>query len=1299
MGLIVRKYDASLNFLATVGYDTPATETCHASMMVGGSTLVVVGSSDSGATEDWKIFEYDTSLALISSRTYDSGTSDRPFAVARGTGTYMYVSGISYTSPFGAYRTIRMNVTGTSSGGAGPAAPSAFAGTAQSTSSILYSWTDNSADEDGFRVRTAGGESLSGDLPAGTTWWLQTGLAVNSSTGSVLAQAFNGSGAADSAPLTRYTQASVPAGLAAAPVHQTSATISWSGSASTYQLERSTGFGFVAVSSGAATLSAETGLAGGSTYHYRVLGYNGDGIATAYASSITVITLPLVVASSPAAPSGFAGTALSTFSIQWSWTDNSSNETGFRVMSASGSLSGNLAANATTWTQTGLTVNASTGPLFVQAFNSTGTADSASASRFTLTSMPAGLAASNVFQTSVTVSWTGAGSTYQVERSTGASFAILSTGPAASYGDAALSAGSTYFYRVLAYNGDGLATAYASSITAITAPTPLPNAPTGFAGTAVSTSSILWSWTETATNELGYRVMSGLASLSGNLPADTTSWLQTGLAVNASTGPLHVQGFNAAGSVNSSTATRATMAAVPAGLAAVGVQQTSVTVNWTANGNPAGTVYELERSTGPGYLALVSTTSLSYFDGYLTPAVTHYYRIRAANVEAVASAYASSIAVVALPPPALPGIAGTPAGTALGTSSVTWTWVLASGATNHYLFRAADNAYLGSSTSGPFVQTALSPNVPYGLRAAGVNVGGTGPLSPSATVYTLATVPSAVASTAIGYSSLTVTWSLNGSAAGTTAQVERSPDAVTYSTKAAGALTSYADADLLGCTTYHYRVRHVNGDGFATAYATHAALTANTVPAPPAGLTAAANAGGTVGLAWGASPTEGVTGYRLFWDSGSGTVSYAAPIATLSSGTLSWTSGVLASSAAYTFALRTAHRCGLVETTGALAMSGAAAAAPALRAAIKEPDSGKRLHGNRVTILGELIHGVPADAQQLLFQFKAAAATSWTNVPAANVNHSNPDLSFPYYVHWNVDLLAPGDYDLRAVAYDRGGVPDAAPPAVRVAIVAAAVNADIDENAVGGSISKNQTIANGVSSVVDAAGAGASDPSVRVVIPAGAVTAATATVTVIANPVITTAAPSGFNLVGSAIKIDLSNGQTALNGAATISLTYPETIVFPSLLQIYYLNEATGQWSRDFTSTVNTTSRTVTGATPHFSTFALLIGTAFAPNLDSVQVYPVPFKPNGGNADEGRPFSAGDANSGIIFANLAMGSEIKIYTITGRLVASLDNAPITGTIRWDARNQDGRDAASGAYFAVIKAAGQKTVVKKLVIIR
>jgi len=1920
--LKIIKYNTSLGQTGTVGFSSGGYDAGNAAMFVGASTLVVVGVSNAGPNDDWLIFEYDSSLALISSRAFDGGNSDRAFAVAKGTGSYMYAAGWSGAPADIAFRTIRMNVTGAGAGALAPVAPSAFTGVAQSSTSILWSWTDASSDETGFRVKLgpanlsgdlaanattwlqtglsanvstgallvqafntagaadssastrytlteppnsitatffgssvaftwpamtnpantlwsvergtdgvsfasqlyfssaaaaytntglsaattyyyrvgsanqngvmsyhanssaivytggaqppaapsdfsgvaqttasilwtwtdnssdesgfrimAGAANVSGSLTANTTSWLQTGLDVNASSGSLFVQAFNSTGTANSSAATRYSLAATPGTLSAAGVGLGAASLSWlsgGNSAGTlFELERSTGTGFGLRQSSASYTFADPVLAPASTYYYRVRTRNADGLAAAYTSTIAVVSLPMpvypapasisissaeagssvaaavtgtsftasavltferaapdaetwistssftqarhsstliklrdgrallvgglvegttagrpevnlfnlasgiwtaaaplktgrfqhadvmlsdgrvlvtggqapdasvvasaeiydpasstwttvasmsqirkghrmallpdgrvlavggydgvvslltaeiydpafntwsaaasmsvvrayptltvlgngkvlvaggrdptlttasaqlydhllntwtptnpmsvsrsdheavllpdgrvliaggldaggeantadlydplssswtatglmaakrrslslvlvtgaamaiggqdaatdyastdlysatanawvagpsltntrtiaaaialddgralvaggrrglgggttlntaerlggagasvtatgvnvpdsqhvngtvslaaaatgywdvvvrepggrvgrlnggfrvLVLSTPAAPSGFAGAAQSTTAILWSWTDGSSNESGFRVMAGAVNVSGDLAANTTSWLQTGLGVNTSSGALLARAFNAAGTTDTLAASRYSLAEVPTVLASSGVYQTSATVIWTAgnpAGTVFELERSTGTGFALVSASSlAAAYADSGLASPATYYYRVRARNADGVATVYASSITVVTLPPPNPLAPTGFSGAAQSTGVILWSWTDNASNETGFRVVAGTVSVSGDLAANATFWLQPGLTANAAYGPYAAQAFNAGGSTDSATAARTTFADAPSTLAAAGVYQTSGTLSWNAGVNPAGTTFDLERSTGTAYGLQFTGPATYYFDQYLTPGTTNTFRVRARNAEGVATAYAATLAVPTVAAPPVPGPAGTPVGTALGTSSASWTWVLAAGATNHFLFRASDVSYLGSSSSGPYVQTALSPNTAYGMRAAGVNLGGTGPLSPSGTAYTLAALPSGGAVGTIASTSVVVTWGLNGNPASTVAQLQRSTDAVAYAALASGAVTSYADADLLGCTTYYYRVRNLNGDGLPTGYSSFTGVTANTTPGPPAGLTASANAGGTVSLNWSLSPTEGVTGYRLYWDSGSGTVSYGAAIAVLASTQTSWTSGVLTSSASYTFALRAAHRCGVVETAGALAMSGAAVAPPPVRAVIKEPDSGRRISGNSITILGELISGSPGDVQQVLFQYKLASSTAWLNVSAANINSPNGDFSFPYFTHVNAAILASGDYDLRAVAYDRNGVPDSAPPAVRVAVDPVAP--DIRESlTVEGKIQKEQTVSNSVTSTIETAGAGAADPAVRVSLPPGAVTAATATLSVIANPTITTAAPRGQSFVGSAIKIDLSNGQTALNGTAAITLTYPENVRFPSLLQIFYLNEATGQWSRDFATTVDTASRTVTGLTPHFSTFALMLGTAFASDLNSVQVYPVPFKSNGPNPDEGRPFTTGDANSGIIFANLAAGADIEIYTLSGRLVSSIGNPSIAGTVRWDVRNQDGRDVASGAYFAVIKAPGHKAVVKKLVVIR
>jgi flagellar hook assembly protein FlgD len=52
--------------------------------------------------------------------------------------------------------------------------------------------------------------------------------------------------------------------------------------------------------------------------------------------------------------------------------------------------------------------------------------------------------------------------------------------------------------------------------------------------------------------------------------------------------------------------------------------------------------------------------------------------------------------------------------------------------------------------------------------------------------------------------------------------------------------------------------------------------------------------------------------------------------------------------------------------------------------------------------------------------------------------------------------------------------------------------------------------------------------------------------------------------------------------------------------------------------------------------------------------------------------------------NLASASTIKIYTIMGELVAQLESDSQGNDVRWDVRNEDGDNVASGVYIYQIK---------------
>lgn len=109
-------------------------------------------------------------------------------------------------------------------------------------------------------------------------------------------------------------------------------------------------------------------------------------------------------------------------------------------------------------------------------------------------------------------------------------------------------------------------------------------------------------------------------------------------------------------------------------------------------------------------------------------------------------------------------------------------------------------------------------------------------------------------------------------------------------------------------------------------------------------------------------------------------------------------------------------------------------------------------------------------------------------------------------------------------------------------------------------------------------------------------------------------------------------------------------------------------------------------------------GSSSAPEADNIRVYPVPYRPRNRRTDDGRPYSPIDPLSGITFDLLPEGASIRVYSMTGRVVAEL-SSDRGGLLRWDAKDRDGRELPTGAYVAVIRAPGRSAAVRKILIAR
>jgi len=128
---------------------------------------------------------------------------------------------------------------------------------------------------------------------------------------------------------------------------------------------------------------------------------------------------------------------------------------------------------------------------------------------------------------------------FAIERSAdGANFSQISTVAAnlTSYSNTGLTASTTYFYRVRAFNNAG-SSGYSNLASATTAALSAPPAaPANLAATPVSKSRINLVWSDLANNETGFKIERSLDGTSftqvGTVGANVTSFASTGLQAN-----------------------------------------------------------------------------------------------------------------------------------------------------------------------------------------------------------------------------------------------------------------------------------------------------------------------------------------------------------------------------------------------------------------------------------------------------------------------------------------------------------------------------------------------------------------------------------------------------------------------------------------------------------------------------------------------------------------------------------------------------------------------------------------------
>ena len=457
------------------------------------------------------------------------------------------------------------------------------------------------------------------------------------------------------------------------------------------------------------------------------------------------------VALNPIPPVAIAATNITTTSINANW-NSSATATGYYLDVATDLVFANIvsgynnldAGNVTTLPVSGLT-GGITYYYRIRAYNASGTSENSNIiTVFTAPIPPVAIDATNITTTSINANWNSSATAtgYYLDVATDLVFTNivsgynnLDAGNVTTLPISGLSGGTTYYYRIRAYNTSSTSE-NSNTITVLTAPIP----PVAIAATNITTSSFNANWDPSAT-ATGYYLDVATNADFINILSDYSN-LNAGnvttLPINGLSGGTiyyyRIRAYNASGSsVNSNVITVLTAPIPPVATAAISITATSFNANW--NSSLTATGYYLDVATDLGFTNFasgynnldVSDVTTFPING-LTECVSYYYRIRAYN-ESASSENSNTITVLLLPPAPI-----AIAATNISIPSFEANWNSTSCAIDYKIDVATDSAFLNiipaynnlsTGNVNSYSIIGLNANTPYYYRLRANSIYGT----------------------------------------------------------------------------------------------------------------------------------------------------------------------------------------------------------------------------------------------------------------------------------------------------------------------------------------------------------------------------------------------------------------------------------------------------------------------------------------------------------------------------------------------------------------------------------------------